>query len=261
MNQPQKHSKIILIGESCYDVYRAGSVERVSPEAPVPVFSWSGHETIHDGMASNVCKNFTNFGVDVDLYTDHVENKIRYYDEKSNYQMLRVDQPLNHMKFQAKLIDDWNADAIVISDYDKGFISYGDIKQLRMRFSGPMFLDTKKQDLAQFTGITLKINNDEWRRRTSDSSPNHTIITGGSGYVTWGDDHWLPKKIDMIDVCGAEDTFLAAFVTKYLQLPNGNVYRNSDSIKYAIGAASVTCKKVGVYAPTMEEVDETGWRS
>ena len=35
--QQQKQYRILLIGESCQDVYVFGEVNRISPEAPVPV--------------------------------------------------------------------------------------------------------------------------------------------------------------------------------------------------------------------------------
>jgi len=36
--QQQKQYKILLIGDNCTDVYQYGTVDRISPEAPVPVF-------------------------------------------------------------------------------------------------------------------------------------------------------------------------------------------------------------------------------
>ena len=54
--QQQKSFKILLIGDACNDTYTYGYVNRISPEAPVPVFE--PHYTIHhDGMAGNVRKN------------------------------------------------------------------------------------------------------------------------------------------------------------------------------------------------------------
>ena len=35
---PQEPFRVLLIGDSCYDIYHTGSVDRISPEAPVPVF-------------------------------------------------------------------------------------------------------------------------------------------------------------------------------------------------------------------------------
>ena len=54
MNTPvQKQFNILLIGDHCEDVYHYGTVDRISPEAPVPVFVPT-HETRRPGMAGNV---------------------------------------------------------------------------------------------------------------------------------------------------------------------------------------------------------------
>ena len=102
MSQQQKQLKILLIGESCYDTYRVGTTSRISPEAPVPVMNWSGDEITHAGMASNVCNNFNNLGINVDIYTDFVETKVRYVEKNSGYQLLRVDIPNTHFVFKSK---------------------------------------------------------------------------------------------------------------------------------------------------------------
>ena len=52
----QKQFNILLLGDSCRDIYQFGTVDRMSPEAPVPVFVPSYREE-RDGMASNVFKN------------------------------------------------------------------------------------------------------------------------------------------------------------------------------------------------------------
>ena len=46
-------SKVLVVGDSCTDVFIYGIIERVSPEAPVPVFN-PIKETSNGGMASNV---------------------------------------------------------------------------------------------------------------------------------------------------------------------------------------------------------------
>jgi D-beta-D-heptose 7-phosphate kinase/D-beta-D-heptose 1-phosphate adenosyltransferase len=54
---------------------------------------------------------------------------------------------------------------------------------------------------------------------------------------------------EVVDVCGAGDTFLSALCFNYL--------KTSDlvqSIRFAISAASVTVKHRGVYAPSLSEI-------
>ena len=54
--QQQKQFRILLIGDDCQDVYQYGIIDRLSPEAPVPVFIPGKKET-KPGMAGNVAKN------------------------------------------------------------------------------------------------------------------------------------------------------------------------------------------------------------
>ena len=62
-------SKILLLGDSCYDEYHTGTVARISPEAPVPIFDL-GSTVIKRGMAYNVYNNLVNLGAKVDIITE-----------------------------------------------------------------------------------------------------------------------------------------------------------------------------------------------
>ena len=89
-SQPQKKFNILLIGDAGDDVYTYGYVNRISPEAPVPVFE--PHYTIHkDGMAGNVCKNLEALGCKVNFLHGEVSKKNRLIDHRSKQQLLRID--------------------------------------------------------------------------------------------------------------------------------------------------------------------------
>ena len=45
--------RILVVGDSCKDVFVYGKVNRLTPEAPVPVFNPTATKT-NDGMARNV---------------------------------------------------------------------------------------------------------------------------------------------------------------------------------------------------------------
>ena len=62
-------SKILIIGESCLDVFTYGSCNRLCPEAPVPVFN-KHHTSENHGMAMNVYNNILSLGVKSDLMTN-----------------------------------------------------------------------------------------------------------------------------------------------------------------------------------------------
>ena len=90
----QEPFRVLLIGDSCYDIYHTGSVDRISPEAPVPVFDLEGTHT-KKGMASNVYSNLMSLDVEVDIITEYSENKNRYIDSKTGQQLLRVDEQIS----------------------------------------------------------------------------------------------------------------------------------------------------------------------
>jgi len=243
---PQKQSKILLLGDSCYDEYHTGTVTRISPEAPVPVFDLTS-TVIKRGMAYNVYNNLVNLGTRVDIITEYRERKHRYVDDKTGQQLMRVDE-----KIKTEHIDtaDENLsmyDAVVISDYNKGFVAEGDIKDFRAKYNGPIFVDTKKTNLAQFDGCFVKINQYEFE--AAETLTDDLIVTYGSKKVEYKNRTYLPPSVETHDVCGAGDTFLAGLVFKYLES-----YDMDAAIKFAMDAAAVTVQHRGVYAPTLDEV-------
>ena len=60
IQQPTQFN-ILLVGDDCVDVYQYGTVDRISPEAPVPIFKYS-HEERKPGMAGNVACNLEALG-------------------------------------------------------------------------------------------------------------------------------------------------------------------------------------------------------
>ena len=79
--------KVLVIGDSCKDVFIYGDIERISPEAPIPVFKPT-HEESNGGMAKNVANNVE--ALDMHLYTITNKNciiKKRYVDAR-----IRLDQ-------------------------------------------------------------------------------------------------------------------------------------------------------------------------
>ena len=252
MNQQHKPWKITLVGDGCIDNYVYGSVDRISPEAPIPIFK-EKYTDIKAGMIFNVSNNFKNLQCKPSQYTANDKSiKTRYVDEKTNYQILRVDEDTNERISDVKLIDT-SSDAIVITDYNKGFLTYSDIEYLiragnELRI--PVYIDTKKPDLSRFNGAYLKINEDEYHNKTSPPDYHTTIITKGGKEVLWYGESFPTSNIKVNDVCGAGDTFFASFVKKHLDTKN-----ISQSIKFAIKAAAITVQHMGVYAPTLEEIE------
>jgi bifunctional ADP-heptose synthase (sugar kinase/adenylyltransferase) len=247
----QKKFKILLLGDGCTDVYQYGLVDRISPEAPVPVFVPTHKET-KPGMAGNVHQNLLALGCEVNFQRGTQSTKTRFLDMRSKQQLLRVDDDVIAKAFSFDLLSldlIESCDAIVISDYDKGFITYDLLDKLILTFKPkPIFIDTKKTDLARMEGAFVKINSLEYTKIKTECS-NLIVTIGKHGASYKGIDYPAPK-IDVTDVCGAGDTFLAAVTYQYL-VTKGNI---DEAIKFAIRASAVTVQHTGVYAPTLEEI-------
>ena len=246
MNLQRKRLNVILIGDSCIDEYHYGSVDRLSPEAPVPIFVSKRVETKR-GMAANVEENLKALGINVVTYFGKESIKTRMIDEKSKQHILRIDKDAQCEALAFSDIEfNHTTDAFIVSDYNKGFVSYELIESL-ISLGKPVFIDTKKTDLKRFEGAFVKINSLEFANAKSLSS--NTIVTMGEHGAMWNQRMYAAPKIEIADVCGAGDTFLASFAYDYLQTLNID-----SSIAFAIKAASVTVQHIGVYAPTLEEI-------
>jgi D-beta-D-heptose 7-phosphate kinase/D-beta-D-heptose 1-phosphate adenosyltransferase len=238
----------LLIGDTCVDEYHYGTVDRISPEAPVPIFVPTQMDQ-KPGMAGNVYENLKALGCEIVFLTGMPSKKIRLIDNRSKQQILRIDQDFISEAIEIDSEIPATYDAVVISDYNKGTISYELIEDLRSRYHGPIFIDTKKSDLAKFQGCIVKINNKEFNE--AKSLCDQLIVTLGDQGAKYKNKVYSASKIDVTDVCGAGDTFLSALVYEYLA-QKANL---DKAIKFAIKASSVTVQHTGVYAPTMEEIN------
>lgn len=240
--------KVLLIGDNGIDQYQYGTVSRISPEAPVPVINYTHTET-KPGMAANVEDNLKKLGCDVTiLYGNRTCIKTRIIDSKSKQHLLRIDQdsPSRAVKVDYRDIEQYNC--IVVSDYNKGSVEYETIEDIRKVYSGPMFIDTKKTDLVRFEGCFVKINQVEFE--AAKTYPTELIVTLGRNGVRYKEHKISTPQVEAFDVCGAGDTFLASLAYKYVL--TGDILK---AIKFATKAASVTIQHVGVYSPTLLEIE------
>jgi bifunctional ADP-heptose synthase (sugar kinase/adenylyltransferase) len=251
--QQQKQFKILLIGDDCLDVYQFGTVDRISPEAPVPIFKMGSKEE-RPGMARNVKVNLEELGCQVDYISGSTSIKTRLIDSRSKQQLLRIDDDAKSQPITLETAIPTIYDAVVISDYCKGAVTYELIESIieesnhSQKF--PVFIDTKKHDLARFQGSWVKINEHEYQQLTSECSG--LIVTKGSkGAEAIHHDIKIPAiPVEVVDVTGAGDTFLASIVFQYLNT-KGNL---RSSIEFAIKASSKTVQHLGCYAPNLGEL-------
>jgi D-beta-D-heptose 7-phosphate kinase/D-beta-D-heptose 1-phosphate adenosyltransferase len=223
--------KFLVIGETCRDEFCYGKAKRLCPEAPVPVFVPEYTEN-NLGMAHNVYKNMlaideeihnkTPFGNNIELFTNEARgHKTRYIDKQSNQMFLRVDtDTYSHCRDLPDNIEEY--DAVVVSDYNKGFLRSGDLKEIANR-AKLSFLDTKKtynQDWARLFSF-IKINEKEYKENGWKYMCDNLIVTKASKGCWYKDkDYPIKEPSDIRDVSGAGDTFLAAFSLSYALTQN-----------------------------------------
>jgi D-glycero-beta-D-manno-heptose-7-phosphate kinase len=186
---------ILVIGDVMIDTYLQGKVNRISPEAPVPIVTIEKKER-RLGGAANVALNLqalgatpilcSVIGVDYDgeQFLDLMKkqklnpklilksrdrvttNKTRIIG--NNYQMLRVDEEDDYnisiketdtlLQFISFLILTDPIDAIVFEDYDKGVITARLIQkvvELANKKGIPTIADPKKKNFNNYKGVTL----------------------------------------------------------------------------------------------------------
>ena len=239
--------KVLLIGDSCTDEYVYGDVKRLNPEAPVPILKFNRKETTK-GMAWNVRENLMSFGIEVYIAT-HEETiiKTRYIDEKYNQQMLRVDdEPI--IKPMDCQLPEGEYDALVISDYNKGFLTTEKISEIVDSFDVPVFIDTKKNHLPKLDAY-VKINEHEYTN--FESSIDNLIITRGGKGCEYEGKLYPAEKVNVFDVVGAGDTFLAALTYGYL-----SHHSMEKAIPIANRAAAIAVSHTGTYVLTDEDINE-----
>ena len=144
--------KILVIGDSCIDEFIYCDIERICPEAPVPVLK-PKKSSGNPGMADNVVANLQALGVEVDIITNDINIiNTRYVDDKSGQMIVRVDENDQCDRIDiTKFVRDYTTnnikyDAIVVSDYNKGFLHPADMNVISsLRMDCPVFLDSKRK--------------------------------------------------------------------------------------------------------------------
>ena len=239
--------KVLLLGDSCEDEYIYGRCTRLSPEAPVPVLDYAKIQT-KSGMAGNVCLNLQSFGLDITFLTNNEQLvKTRFIDEKSNQQILRVDNETRVKPLLVPVATN-SFDAVVISDYNKGYLTAEKIFEIVEGATCPVFIDSKKSILPNKENCFIKINDVEYEK-LDDYNIDNLIVTKGSEGCNYNNTLYPAEKVNVYDVVGAGDTFLAALVYGYITTNNIN-----ESLMLGNRAAGIAVQQPGTYILTEEDV-------
>lgn len=187
--------KVLVIGDVMIDSYLMGKVERISPEAPVPIISMTEQEN-RLGGAANVALNIQALGAEPILCAvignDDKAGLLKCLLEEKNItsegilndpdrittvktriisgrqHLMRVDRetdkPLSMKTEQqfiqhiAKLLKIHQVSAIVFEDYDKGVITHDVISSVVMLAKErkiPTLVDPKKRNFLEYNETTL----------------------------------------------------------------------------------------------------------
>ncbi len=206
-------------------------------------------------MAKNVSNNVE--ALDVTIHTITNKNsikKIRYVDHKSNQLVLRVDEHdycdridsdtlsgIENNFCKPYFTEKVKVDAIIISDYCKGFLHEDDIKWICDNNKN-VFVDTKKKLGEWVENCTyLKINSLEYENNEEFLNEYYaimdkTIVTKGNEGCLFQGKIYPTEDVQVKDISGAGDTFIAGLVVKYLK---------SNDIEKAIDFAQ-KCTKIVV---------------
>lgn len=244
--------KVLVVGETCLDEFIYCQTQRLCPEGPVPVLQPISCTT-NNGMSGNVVNNLKSINPNLSILHIHQPNQIkktRYVDKKSNHLFIRVDvgdgevSPYNANHFPQ--IMDFEFDLVIVSDYDKGFLSNRDLISLAS-LSSLTILDTKKilTDDVVSNFSFVKLNEHEALQNKHIQLTDRLVITLGSRGAQHGDTVYASiDPQETIDVSGAGDTFTAAFAIRYLETKCVDT-----SIKFANTMAATVVRKRGVATP------------
>ena len=238
--------KILVIGDSCKDIFIYGDIVRIAPEAPVPIIKPILRKE-NPGMASNVVANLEALGAEVDLITNKEEiSKVRYVDKRYNQMVLRVDKN-DKCKRYSGVYEIVDYDALIISDYNKGFLTEDDIAAFAERAECPVFLDTKKflGDWCKNIDF-IKINSLEHEKNFEQLPKypylyNKLIVTKGKQGCEYKNKTYPTKEVPVRDVSGAGDTFIAGLAFEYVK--NNDIKK---AINFAQKCTTIVVQKSGV---------------
>jgi rfaE bifunctional protein kinase chain/domain len=203
--EDMKKVKILVVGDIMLDRYICGAVDRISPEAPVPVVNVK--EEYHTmGGAGNVVRNIRELGAQVDCLASvaqDIEGKIidqeltrigsrsllcigserttvkeRIIAEHRLVQMLRIDREVKRTVVAKDLIkvledhSDYKYNMVIISDYAKGVVTHELIKYIKENINAPIIVDPKPQNAWMYNDVLMITPNEkEWMQMQLSSKP------------------------------------------------------------------------------------------
>ena len=304
-----KSLNILVIGDVMLDRYVIGEVKRISPEAPVPVLAVREEKSVAGG-AANVALNLKALGANVETIgwfgNDErgdelfdilgrrnigVDQEFRFSTAPtisksrvtaSNQQICRVDREAStecyspDLNLLGKDITEKVklADAVIISDYGKGFVTNQLLKLVSvnakflaidpkpsrlLQYAKPDLITPNRFEALELAGLSRE-SRDPFPQENvvlkifEQFAPTMLAVTLGADGMLLAEDGEIDKIIptsaqEVFDVSGAGDTVIAALT---LGLVAGKDFQ--DAAEFANLAAGVVVGKVGTATVSPEEI-------
>jgi D-glycero-beta-D-manno-heptose-7-phosphate kinase len=304
-----KRLRILVVGDVMLDRYVTGDVNRISPEAPVPVLTVDGERSVAGG-AANVAMNASDLGAQVEAVgwfgTDEQGKRLKsLLEEKgievdsqlafqgaptisktrvmaSNQQICRVDRELGSQAYHPDLAlfgealrkKAESADAVIVSDYGKGFVTSELLSLVRevatflavdpkpsrlLDYSRPDLLTPNRHEALELAGRSRLSREsfpqeDVVRAICGKFNPAMLAITLGADGMLLARDGKIEKTIptaarEVFDVSGAGDTVIASLTLALVA--NASLEEAAELANFAAG---IVVGKVGTATASMEEI-------
>lgn len=245
--------KVLVVGDAIIDKYCFGRVDRLCPEAPVPVFV-TEFEQERPGGAGNVSAQIEALNVEVALWCGQpYQQSVKTRFMVGQHMVMRLDHDATSISDGPVLQDYENLrhclkqdpDVIVISDYAKGWVTAQAI-QMCMASKALVLVDPKGSDFSKYKGAYLITPNEKEAQNAPfmyPDFPNVLFKRGPNGMDLCheaGHVHIDASAKHVYDVTGAGDTVIATIAAS---LAMGSSL--TDSCRLAALAAGYVVGEIG----------------
>ena len=251
--------KVLVIGDIIIDKYIYGTSERLSPEAPVPVVKYL-REVQSLGGAGLVYENLKSLGVDVTLFETKQPSSIKTRVICDGHYITRIDDDKdadsNDILTNVLKNDFSQWDYVILSDYDKGVLDNAKQIIAHINSQGPKVIVDPKRYAYNYEGAWLvKPNNSEYTKFEFDEWQGNIITTDAGHSVSATIDnieYTIPvEQVEVSDVTGAGDCFLAAFVYGLTK-----EYTYEKCLQLAVKGSTEAVTHVGTHTLTVSDLEE-----
>jgi bifunctional ADP-heptose synthase (sugar kinase/adenylyltransferase) len=245
--------RVLVAGDAMCDAYHFGRVDRISPEAPVPIFLEDyDRQEVRRGGADNVAHQLEVWGCEVQtLFPRRRSVKHRYF--AGHHQVFRRDSDSTEQGvFELLPV----VDVVILSDYGKGFLTANFCQSLiaaATKLEVPVIVDPKGSDWRKYQGAYAVCPNLSEYRALQLGVPPRIVLKKGEEGIDVIDGRLrisIPAQTRQVfDVTGAGDTVVATIAAT---LGCGGTLMEGAHI--AVCAAGVVVGKVGTSVCTKEEL-------